>query len=156
MSRRGGGCPNEIFAKFVTPSTMQINFMCHPVRIRNPTTIHPFHKPPPPPSMSTTPRRAKAGDKSLKYFTDRKIQELIPDSTFYPFEFMYPPYHIHCYCWSIPFTMCHVGLLSSSSVVGSSSGRSSSTLSCSVLPLTRPSSCPNPRHSCRSLISVTG
>lgn len=54
---------------------MQINFVSPRSHRHHPPSIN-HH------SYSTQ----IVGDKSLKYFTDRKIRGLIPDSTFYPFQ----------------------------------------------------------------------
>lgn len=54
---------------------MQINFVSPRSHHHHPPSIN-HH------SYSTQ----IVGDKSLKYFTDRKIRGLIPDSTFYPFQ----------------------------------------------------------------------
>lgn len=80
--------------------------------------------------ISTSPLPgAKPGDKSLKYFTDRKIQKLIPDSTFYPLGIAQPGNHFTGPCPPCVTSGCFCFILC---VVGG-------TLSCSVFPLTRPS-----------------
>lgn len=62
-------------------------------------------------------------NKSLKYFTDRKIQRLKPDSTFYPFE------------WSTPHPSTPVSRCDSSHTITiiSSSGHARPSAQCHIL-----------------------